>query len=209
MTIEVGTQSTPGTTPVASLPVPSTEEMPPDSLTEQDVRRIVREEVERAFAKDPASRRAAIVASKGTLDWAYPPLILGTAAAAAGMRTSLFFTFYGLNIIHKDYARKLKVDPVGNPAMPMPVPMPDLVTAMPGMVSLSTKMMKSKFARHNVATIATLLDSARELGVRLIACQMTIDVFGYSENDFLDGVEFAGAAAFMSEARKAHVTMFI
>jgi peroxiredoxin family protein len=209
MTIEVGTQSTPGTTPVASLPVPSTEEMPPGGLTEQDVRRIVREEVERAFAKDPAARRAALVASKGTLDWAYPPLILGTAAAAAGMRTSLFFTFYGLNIIHKDYARKLKVDPVGNPAMPMPVPMPDLVTAMPGMVSLSTKMMKSKFARHNVATIGTLLDSARELGVRLIACQMTIDVFGYSEKDFLDGVEFGGAAAFMSEARKAHVTMFI
>lgn len=178
-------------------------------VTEEDVRRIVREEVERAFAKDPAARRAALVASKGTLDWAYPPLILSTAAAAAGMRTSVFFTFYGLNIIHKDFARKLKIGPVGNPAMPMPVPMPDLVTAMPGMVTLATKMMKSKFSKHHVASVATLLDEARELGVRLIACQMTIDVFGYSPGDFLDGVEFAGAAAFMSEARKAHVTMFI
>lgn len=178
-------------------------------LTEDEVRRIVREEVDRAFAKDPAARRAAFVASKGTLDWAYPPLILSTAAAAAGLRTSVFFTFYGLNIIHKDYVRKLKIGPVGNPAMPMPIPMPDLVTAMPGMVSLATRMMKSRFAKHNVATIGTLLHEARELGVRLIGCQMTIDVFGYSANDFIDGVEFAGAAAFMSEARKAHVTMFI
>ena len=178
-------------------------------VTEEDVRRIVREEVQRAFAKDPAARRAALVASKGTLVWAYPPLILATAAAAAGMRTSVFFTFYGLNIIHRDFARKLKVNPVGNPAMPMPVPMPDLITAMPGMVSLASKMMRDRFARHNVATIATLLDSARELDVRLIGCQMTIDVFGYSQDDFIDGVEFGGAAAFMSEARRAHVTMFI
>lgn len=182
---------------------------PATPLTEQDVRRIVREEVDRAFAKNPAARRAALVASKGTLDWAYPPLILATAAAAAGMRTSVFFTFYGLNIIHRDFTRKLKIGPVGNPAMPMPVPMPDLVTAMPGMVSLATRMMRSKFSRHNVATIGTLLDSARELGVRLIGCQMTIDVFGYSPADFIDGVEFGGAAAFMSEARKARVTMFI
>jgi peroxiredoxin family protein len=178
-------------------------------LTEEDIRRIIREEMEQAFARNPAARRAAIIASKGTLDWAYPPLILSTAAAAAGMQASVFFTFYGLNIIHKDFARKLKVAPVGNPAMPMPVPMPDVVTAMPGMVSVATKMMKSKFAGRNVATIGTLLDNARELGVRLIGCQMTIDVFGYSQDDFLDGVEFGGAAAFMSEARKSHVTLFI
>ncbi|HET8682219.1 MAG TPA: DsrE/DsrF/DrsH-like family protein [Micromonosporaceae bacterium] len=200
MTVEVGSQPAPAAP--AEVPVAT-------GLTEEQVRRIVREEVDRAFSKDPASRRAALVASKGTLDWAYPPLILSTAAAAAGLRTSVFFTFYGLNIIHKDYARKLKVDPVGNPAMPMPVPMPDLVTAMPGMVSLATRMMKSRFARHNVATIGTLLDSALDLGVRLIGCQMTVDVFGYSHDDFIEGVEFAGAAAFMSEARKAHVTMFI
>src|SRR5690242_18220787 len=79
-------------------------------LSEEDVRAIVREEVQRAFAKDPGSRQAAIIASKGTLDWAYPPLILASAAAAAGMRTAVFFTFYGLNIIHKDAARRLKVE---------------------------------------------------------------------------------------------------
>jgi peroxiredoxin family protein len=178
-------------------------------LTEAEVRRIVREEVQLAFAENPASRRAAIIASKGTLDWAYPPLILATAAAAAGMQTSVFFTFYGLNIIRKDFQKRLKVDPVGNPAMPMPVPMPDLVTAMPGMVSLASKLMRARFDKHHVATIGTLLDSAAEFGVRLIGCQMTIDVFGYAPEDFRDGVEFGGAAAFLSEARRAHVTLFI
>ena len=178
-------------------------------LTEEDVRRIVREEVERAFQRDPAARKASIIASKGTLDWAYPPLILATTAAAAGMDTGVFFTFYGLNIIHKDAARKLKVDPVGNPAMPMPMPIPDIVSAMPGMVPLASRMMRSRFATHHVATIAELLDAARDVGVRLIACQMTMEVFGYTEGDFIDGVEFAGAAAFMSQARRSHVTMFI
>src|SRR6266511_1582306 len=138
-------------------------------LTEDDVRRIVREEVERAFTRDPAARRASIIASKGTLDWVYPPLILATTAAAAGMDTSIFFTFYGLSIIYKDFAKKLKVDPVGNPAMPMPIPIPipDIVSSLPGMVPLASRMMRSRFAIHNVATIGELLDAARDIGVRL------------------------------------------
>jgi peroxiredoxin family protein len=176
---------------------------------EDDVRRIVREEIERAFRRDPAARTAAIIASKGTLDWAYPPLILANAAAAVGMDVSVFFTFYGLNIIHKDADRKLKIDPVGNPAMPMPVHMPDIVSALPGMVPMASAMMRSKFAKKNVATIGELLRTAQEVEVRLIACQMTADVFGYAADDFIDGVEFGGAAAFMAKARKAHVTLFV
>jgi len=178
-------------------------------VTEEMVRQVVREEIERAFKKDPAAKRACLIASKGTLDWAYPPLILSTAAAAAGMQTAIFFTFYGLNIIHKDFERKLIVSPVANPAMPMPVPMPDLLTAMPGMQTMATWMMKSMFRKKNVATIKELLDTARELQVRLIACQMTMDVFGFTQHDFIEGVEFGGAAAFLSDARKSHITLFI
>ncbi|HEX6844874.1 MAG TPA: DsrE/DsrF/DrsH-like family protein [Actinomycetota bacterium] len=159
--------------------------------------------------KDPGSQRAAIIASKGTLDWAYPPLILATAAAATGMETSVFFTFYGLNILLKDFDKELKVGPTGNPAMPMPMPMPQLATIIPGMVPMATKMMKSKFKGKGVAPIGELLDLASELGVRLIACRMTMDVFGYEEGEFREGVEYAGAAAFISEARKANVTLFI
>jgi peroxiredoxin family protein len=177
----------------------------PPALGEEDVRRIVRAELER----DKAARTAAIIASKGTLDWAYPPLILATTAAASGMDASVFFTFYGLNIVHKDFERLLKVSPLGNPAMPMPVTLPNAVLGLPGMGPLATSMMKAKFRDRNVAGIRELLDSAQDLGVRLIACQMTMDVFGYEPDDFLDGVEFAGAAAFLAEARHAHLTLFV
>ena len=196
---------------VESVPAPAPDAVtePADPLTEADIRRIVRDEVTAAAARDPGMRRAALVASKGTLDWAYPPLILGNAAAAVGMGTSIFFTFYGLNVIHKDFERRLKIDPVGNPAMPMPVPLPDLVTGLPGMVGVASRMMRSRFADHHVSTVRQLLDMAREMEVRLIACQMTVDVFGFSQDDFIEGVEFGGAAAFMAEARKSHVTMFI
>jgi peroxiredoxin family protein len=179
------------------------------AVTEEDVRRIVRSEIASATSRDPGARTATIIASKGTLDWAYPPLILATTAAASGMTTSVFFTFYGLSIIHRDFERLLKVSPLGNPAMPMPVTMPNLVLGLPGMGPMATHMMKAKFRDKHVTTIRELLDTARELEVRLIACQMTLDVFGYKPEDFIEGVEFAGAAAFLAEARKAHLTLFV
>lgn len=182
---------------------------PITEATEALIRRIVREEVERTFKADPATKKAAIIASRGTLDFAYPPLILATAAAAAGMETVVFFTFYGLNIIHRDFEKRLRVSPVGNPGMPMPVPMPDVITAMPGMQSMATAMLKSKFRKKRVATIRELIDSALELEVHLVACQMTMEVFGFEKRDFIDGVEFGGAAAFLSGARRSHVTLFI
>ena len=178
-------------------------------ITEDDVRQIVRQELDRALKRDPASKRACIIASKGTLDWSYPPLILGSAAAAAGMDAAIFFTFYGLNIIHKNFKRRLKVSPVGNPAMPMPVPMADTFTGMPGMKGFATTMMKAKFRKKGVAAIEELLQVCQESKVRLIACALTIEVFGFKETDFIDGVEFGGAGAFMSEARRSHVTLFV
>lgn len=181
-------------------------------LTEDDVRRIVREEMSTAPAaagRDPGANGTAIIASKGTLDWAYPPLILANAAAAAGMQTSVFFTFYGLKILTKDFPRTVRVGPTGNPAMPMPIPMPQLATIIPGMVPGATLMMKQKFKKKGVADIKELIDLAIESEVRLIACRMTMDVFGFTEDDFIDGVEYGGAAAFLSTARKCNVTLFI
>ena len=192
-----------------AIPATAVADPPALALTEEYVRQIVRSEIERAGARDPGRKTATIIASKGTLDWAYPPLILATTAAASGMETSVFFTFYGLCIIHKDFEKLLKVSPLGNPAMPMPVTMPNFVLGLPGMGPVATKMMKAKFKGKNVTTISELLDTARELGVRLIACQMTMDVFGYKAEDFIEGVEFAGAAAFLAEARKAHLTLFV
>jgi peroxiredoxin family protein len=179
------------------------------ALTESDVRQIVRDEVSQAFSKDPAARRICLIASKGSLDWAYPPLILGSAAAAAGMEASIFFTFYGLNIIRKDFPEQVKVSPVGNPAMPMPIPMADTFTSLPGMKAFATAQMKAKFKKSGVASIGELITTCQESGVRLIACTMTMEVFGLRDGDFIDGVEYAGAGSYLSEARRAHITLFI
>ncbi|OGO57686.1 MAG: NADH dehydrogenase [Chloroflexi bacterium RBG_16_72_14] len=149
-----------------------------------------------------------MIATKGTLDWAYPPLILATTAATLGWEAGIFFTFYGLGILKKD--RKLEVGTTGNPAMPMPVPMPQLLTALPGMTPMASAMMKRQFKDHGVASIDELIDVARELGVKLQPCGMTMDVFGYKESEFIDGVEPAcGATAFLDWAADADVTLFI
>jgi len=152
-------------------------------------------------------KRVALIASKGTLDMAYPPLILATTAIAMDMEAAIFFTFYGLNIIRKGRNERLQVAPLANPAMPMPVP--NLVGAIPGMTAMATTMMKGMMKKANVATLGDLLEVAVESGVRLIGCQMTLDVFGIAAGDLIDGVEVGGAATFLSYAADADVTLFV
>ncbi len=152
-------------------------------------------------------KRVALIASKGTLDMAYPPLILATTAAAMDMEVAIFFTFYGLNIIRKRRNERLQVAPLANPAMPMPVP--NLVGAIPGMTAMATIMMKSMMRKANVATLGDLLEIAVESDVRLIGCQMTMDVFGITAGDLIDGVEVGGAATFLNYASDADVSLFV
>jgi len=156
-----------------------------------------------------AQKKMTIIASKGSLDMAYPPLILATTAAAMDVDVTIFFTFYGLEIVKKSNAEKLKVSPLGNPAMPMPVPIPSLVGSLPGMEAMATAMMKSMFKKHGVATIGQLLDLARESGVRFIACQMTMDVMGVKQEDIIKGAEFGGAATWMDFAAEADINLFV
>lgn len=155
----------------------------------------------------PRPKRLALIASKGTLDMAYPLLILATTAAAMGMEVAIFFTFYGLNIINKKKWRSLKVSHLANPAMPMSVP--SLVGAMPGMTALATMMLKRKMAKGNMPTLPEFVELAQKLGVRLIACSNTMGVMGIKESDLLNGVEIAGAATFLEYASEAEVSLFI
>jgi len=152
-------------------------------------------------------KRIALIASKGTLDMAYPPLILATTAVAMDMEAAIFFTFYGLNIIRKGKGQALQVAPLANPAMPLPVP--NLVGAIPGMTAMATSMMKNMMSKANVATLGELLEIAVESGVRLIGCQMTMDVFGLTADELIDGVEVGGAATFLNYAADADITLFI
>jgi peroxiredoxin family protein len=156
-----------------------------------------------------SNKKMTIIASKGSLDMAYPPLILATTAAAMDIDVTIFFTFYGLEVIKKGNADALKVSPLGNPAMPMPMPIPTLISSLPGMEAMATSMMKSMFKKHGVASVQQLLDMAKESGIKLIACQMTMDVMGYKQSDFIDGVEFGGAAMWMDIAADAHINLFI
>jgi peroxiredoxin family protein len=155
-----------------------------------------------------APKRMAIIASKGALDMAYPPLILASTAAALDYEVQVFFTFYGLTLLRKDLS-DVKISPLGNPAMPMPLPMPVLVSALPGMETMATAMMKQKLKKHGVASLEELRSACLEAGVKLIACQMTLDLFEFDRSEFIDGIEYGGAATFLEFAGKADVTLFI
>ena len=156
-------------------------------------------------------KRLAIIATKGTLDWAYPPFILSSTAAALGYETQIFFTFYGLQLLRKKLA--LKVSPLGNPGMPMPMGMdkwfPTIGTAIPGMEAMMSSMMKSKMKRKGVASVAELRDLCLEAEVKLIACQMTVDLFDMQPSDFIDGIDYAGATTFFEFAGESDVNLFI
>ena len=178
-----------------------------------DIKELVRSSVDEYLAekqreKDAKPKKMALIATKGTLVMAYPPLILATTAASLGWEVGVFFTFYGLNIIHKQKGKHMKVAPLGNPAMPMPVP--NLVGAIPGMTAMGTMVMKSMFKSHGVATIDELLEAAIDTGVRLIPCAMTIEVFGYKDGDFIKEAEApCGAATFIDWAQDADISLFI
>ena len=153
-----------------------------------------------------------IIVTKGSLDWAYPPFILSTTAAAMGLDVTMFFTFYGLPLLMKDLS--LQISSLGNPAMKMPMMgmhmgLPNIVSAIPGVDAAASKMMKNLIKKKGVASIPELRELAVEADVRLIACQMTLDLFEYSKDDMIDGVEIGGAATYIEVATQSHINLFI
>ena len=162
-----------------------------------------------------------IIATKGTLDWAYPPFILASTAAALGWDTTIFFTFYGLLLLKKKLP--CEVSPLGNPAMPMKMPfgpkwfqdyewpMPNLIMAgIPGFEKVATGLMKKTFKNKGVATIEELRELCIEAEVEMVACQMTVDVFGFDNSEFIPEVtDYVGATSFLPVAQKSDVCLFI
>ena len=153
-------------------------------------------------------KKMAIIATKGTLDMAYPPFILGSTAAALGYDVQIFFTFYGLQLLRKDLS-DVKISPLANPAMPMPVPMPVFVQMLPGMESMATLMMKDKLKKKGVASLEELRDLCLEADVKFVACQMTVDLFEFEKSDFIDNIEYGGAATFMEFAGETDICLFV
>jgi len=153
------------------------------------------------------ARKMAIIASKGTLDAAYPPFLLASTAAALGFEAKIFFTFYGLQLLNKEL--DLKVSPLGNPAMPMPVPVPSIIQVLPGLQGFATWMMKRKLKKKGVASVEQLRQICMESGVEMIACQMTVDLFDFRHEDFIDGISTGGAATFLEFASEADITLYM
>jgi peroxiredoxin family protein len=170
----------------------------------------------------PDTNKMTLIASKGTFDWAYPPLILASTGVAMNKEVSVFCTFYGLNLLLKDLS-KLRISPQGNPAMPMKMPfgpkwfqainfgpkIPNIVWNIPGLELFATSMMKKTMKNNGVATIEELREICIEMGVKFIACEMTIGLFGYSREDFIDGIEYAGAATYLDAAHHSTQDLFI
>lgn len=158
------------------------------------------------------AKSMSIIVTKGSLDWAYPPFILGTTAAAMDMKVTMFFTFYGLGLLKKKL--NLKFSTLGNPAMEMPImgghmAMPNLLSVMPGVGGAAGKMMKNLMKQKGVASIEDLREASVDLEIRMIACQMTLDLFEYTPDDMIDGVELGGAATYMETAAKSDINLFI
>lgn len=158
------------------------------------------------------AKSLSMIVTKGTLDWAYPPFILATTAAAMDLNVTMFFTFYGLPLLLKKL--DLQLTSLGNPAMKMPIMgmhmgMPNIVSALPGVDFAATKMMKNLMSKKGVASIEDLREAAVESEVRMIACQMTMDLFEYSLDDMIEGPELGGAATYLETAVKSDINLFI
>jgi peroxiredoxin family protein len=164
------------------------------------------------MSNESNSKRMSMIVTKGSLDWAYPPFILATTAAAMGLEVTMFFTFYGLTLLKKKL--DLKISTLGNPAMEMPMfgmhmAMPNVVSAIPGVDAAATAMMKNLIKKKGVASIEELRSVALESDVKMIACQMTMDLFEYSLDDMIEGPVLGGAATYIENATKCDINLFI
>jgi len=162
--------------------------------------------------KDSNTKSMSMIVTKGSLDWAYPPFILATTAAAMGLDVTMFFTFYGLTLLKKKL--DMSVTTLGNPAMAMPMfgmhmAMPNVMSVIPGVDAAATAMMKNLIKKKGVASIEELRATAVESDVKMIACQMTMDLFEYTMDDMIEGPVLGGAATYIENATKCDINLFI
>jgi peroxiredoxin family protein len=178
-------------------------------------------EMKLAEREDSKTPTLTIIATKGNLDMAYPPFVLGSTAAAMGWDVTILCAFYGLGLLKKKL--DLKITPLGNPAMPMnspygpkwfrnlDIPTPNALMAnVPGFEKFATSMMKKGFERTGVASIEELREASIEAGVKLMACPMTMELFGWKQEDMIPEItDWLGAGAVLPIAQKSDVTLFV
>ena len=138
-------------------------------------------------------RKVSIIVSRGSLDGVYPGLIMANGARMEGIEANLFFTFFGLHAVLKNYQDKIKVATVGNPAMRVPdakgIPLPTIVGMLPGMSALATSMMKKEMEKLDIPPVGEFIEMISDAGGHLYACKATVDMFHLSKDDFVPQVE--------------------
>jgi peroxiredoxin family protein len=155
---------------------------------------------------DEDGKKMTIIATQGTLDMAYPPLILASTAAAFDWDVVVFHTFWGLDILHEENSKDLGVSAVGNPNMSVP----NALAAVPGMDRVATRMLERRIDENNTATIEELIDLSLDQGVELQACQMTIELMDYDESEFYDGVTTGvGAATALQHMAESDIQLLV
>lgn len=151
---------------------------------------------------DEKTRKLCIICSKGTLDMAYPGLVLANAALMEGIDVTIFFTFWGLDMITKKKMDHLKVSPIGNPSMGIP----NAVAGLPGMTDLATTMMKREIKKLDFPEVHEFVEMIHDAGAKLYSCKMSMDMMHLTKNDLCEEVDdVVGAMEFMEMSDGAQV----
>jgi len=150
-------------------------------------------------------RKLAIICSKGSLDMAYPPLILANAACMSGIEAHLFFTFWGLDIVTDSKMDGLNVATVGNPNMHPMFHFPTFIGAIPGVSALATSMMRSEIDKLDFPPVREFVELVMDAGAKVYGCKMSMDMMKLTEDDLVEGAEVLGAMEFLEIAENAQI----
>jgi peroxiredoxin family protein len=147
-------------------------------------------------------RKLCIICSKGSLDMAYPGLVLANAALMEGIDVTMFFTFWGLDIINKKKMKNLKATPLGNPAMGMP----NIVGVIPGVTAMASSMMKKEIEKLDFPPVDEFIEMIHDAGGKMYGCRMAMDMMKLEKEDLCEEVDdVIGAMEFMEISESAQV----
>ena len=151
------------------------------------------------------TRKLAIICSKGSLDMAYPPLILANAACMSGIEAHLFFTFWGLDIVTDSKVDGLNVATVGNPNMHPMMHFPTIIGALPGVSALASAMMRSEIDKLDFPPVREFVEMVMDAGTKVYGCKMSMDMMKLTEKDLIEGAEVLGAMEFLEITENAQI----
>ena len=151
------------------------------------------------------TRKLAIICSKGSLDMAYPPLILANAACMSGIEAHLFFTFWGLDIVTDSKVDGLNVATVGNPNMHPMMHFPTIIGALPGVSALASAMMRSEIDKLDFPPVREFVEMVMDAGTKVYGCKMSMDMMKLTEKDLIEGAEVLGAMEFLDITENAQI----